>query len=55
MLPDRVAQPPGTVERIARDGQIRLWWNETPVDLFFDDRRWERLEAAEREAGGRRG
>ena len=20
----------------ARDGQIRLWWDETPVDLFFD-------------------
>jgi hypothetical protein len=24
------------VETIARDGQIRLWWDETPVDLFFD-------------------
>lgn len=19
-----------------RDGQVRLWWDETPVDLFFD-------------------
>lgn len=126
VLPDGVAQPPGTAERIARDGQIRLWWDETPVDLFFDtvpihadaaahrrdvpfagttvpvlgpielavfkamfdrtkdwadieemlaagtldldavrdvlddmlgpeDRRWERLETAEREAAGRRG
>lgn len=35
-LPAGVAQPPGTEEAIARDGQIRLWWDETPVDLFFD-------------------
>lgn len=35
-LPDGIAQPPGTAETIARDGQIRLWWDETPVDLFFD-------------------
>lgn len=35
-LPDGIAQPPGTVEVIERDGQIRLWWDETPVDLFFD-------------------
>jgi hypothetical protein len=35
-LPDGVAQPEGTAEAIARDGQIRLWWDDTPVDLFFD-------------------
>ena len=35
-LPAEVEQPPGTLGRIARDGQIRLWWDETPVDLFFD-------------------
>ena len=35
-LPDGVAQPPGTAEAIARDGQIRLWWDEVPLDLFFD-------------------
>jgi hypothetical protein len=35
-LPEGVARPPGTEEAIARDGQIRLWWDETPVDLFFD-------------------
>ena len=28
--------PPGTEEQLARDGQIRLWWEGTPVDLFFD-------------------
>lgn len=35
-LPDGIAQPPGTTETIVRDGQIRLWWDETPIDLFFD-------------------
>lgn len=35
-LPAEIGQPAGTAERIARDGQIRLWWEETPVDLFFD-------------------
>ena len=35
-LPDGVEQPDGTVEAIVRDGQIRLWWDGTPIDLFFD-------------------
>jgi hypothetical protein len=35
-LPEGIAQPEGTVETIKRDGQIRLWWDETPIDLFFD-------------------
>jgi hypothetical protein len=35
-LPDGVAVPPSTAEVIARDGQVRLWWDGTPVDLFFD-------------------
>lgn len=35
-LPDGIERPDGTAETIARDGQIRLWWDETPVDLFFD-------------------
>jgi hypothetical protein len=35
-LPAGIAQPEGTAETIAREGQIRLWWDETPVDLFFD-------------------
>ena len=35
-LPDEVAQPPGTEEVIARDGQVRLWWDDTPLDLFFN-------------------
>jgi hypothetical protein len=35
-LPAEVEQPEGTRAKIARDGQIRLWWEDTAVDLFFD-------------------
>jgi hypothetical protein len=35
-LPEGVAQPDGTEQTIAREGQVRLWWDDTPVDLFFD-------------------
>ena len=35
-LPEGIAQPSGTAEAIAREGQVRLWWDQTPVDLFFD-------------------
>jgi hypothetical protein len=35
-LPDGIAQPEGTEAAIVRDGQIRLWWDQTPIDLFFD-------------------
>ena len=36
-LPSAIDHDEGTVEAIARDGQIRLWWDETPIDLFFDN------------------
>ena len=35
-LPEGIARPADVADVIARDGQIRLWWDETPVDLFFD-------------------
>ena len=35
-LPEGIIQPPGTHDAIVREGQVRLWWDETPVDLFFD-------------------
>jgi hypothetical protein len=35
-LPADVRIPAGTAERIAAEGQVRLWWDDTPVDLFFD-------------------
>lgn len=35
-LPEAVEQPSGTVDAIGRDGQVRLWWEGVPLDLFFD-------------------
>lgn len=35
-LPEGIGRPSETEEVIEREGQIRLWWEETPVDLFFD-------------------
>jgi hypothetical protein len=35
-LPSGVEQAADTAALIARDGQIRLWWEGTPIDLFFD-------------------
>ena len=53
-LPDGIEVPGDAAAVIARDGQIRLWWYGTPVDLFFDyapvhaaaarHRRWVRFE-----------
>lgn len=34
-LPSGVAWDDDDASRIARDGQARLWWDATPVDLFF--------------------
>jgi hypothetical protein len=35
-LPEGVAHDEDDLARIRRDGQVRLWWDDTPVDLFFD-------------------
>ena len=35
-LPAGVRVPTGTTERLAKDCQVRLWWDDTPVDLFLD-------------------
>jgi hypothetical protein len=35
-LPEGVRQDEDTAETIKREGQIRLWWDDTPIDLFFD-------------------
>lgn len=35
-LPRQIAVPSDTVTVIERDGQTRLWWDRTPVDVFFD-------------------
>ncbi|WP_026911848.1 hypothetical protein [Patulibacter minatonensis] len=35
-LPDGIDLPDGASATIADDGQMRLWWDGTPVDVFFD-------------------
>jgi hypothetical protein len=34
-LPSEVAWDDDDINTIGRDGQVRLWWERTPVDLFF--------------------
>jgi hypothetical protein len=34
-LPKAVAISGLTLEQAERDGQVRLWWGQTPIDLFF--------------------
>lgn len=35
-LPAGVEHDEETLAVLARDGQVRLWWDQTPVDLFFN-------------------
>jgi len=35
-LPEEVERPEGTEEWVRHEGQVRLWWEGTPLDLFFD-------------------
>lgn len=35
-LPTGVAWSDTDVNRVERDGQVRLFWDGTPIDLFFD-------------------
>lgn len=35
-LPTDVAHDAASEALIRRDGQVRLWWDDTPVDVFFD-------------------
>lgn len=35
-LPRGVTWTEADVERVERDGQVRLFWGTTPLDLFFD-------------------
>jgi len=35
-LPQGVERPDGAEEQVRGEGQARLWWDGTPLDLFFD-------------------
>lgn len=34
-LPENVHWSDEDIRRIESDGQVRLWWDETPIDVFF--------------------
>jgi hypothetical protein len=55
-LPGQVVATDGDLIALDRDGQTRLWWEQTPVDLFLDTTEFH-VEAAQRrqfhEFGGR--
>lgn len=46
-LPPEITAPDEARSRLARDGQARLWWGDTPVDLFLNT-----IAAHERAAAG---
>jgi len=56
-LPDGVVATDGDRRALDRDGQSRLWWDRTPVDLFLDTTEFH-VEASQRrrfhEFAGRR-
>ncbi len=35
-MPDAVTIKESNFEEVARDGQTRLWWDETPIDVFLN-------------------
>jgi hypothetical protein len=35
-LPDSVTVTAVNSEALAREGQVRVWWEDTPIDLFLD-------------------
>lgn len=36
-LPEQVTVDAGDIEAVLRDGQTRLWWDDTPVDVFLNN------------------
>lgn len=36
-LPSEVVVEAGDIEKVVRDGQTRLWWDDTPVDVFLNN------------------
>lgn len=47
-LPDGVHWDQSSLDRIERDGQCRLFWDRTPLDLFFDYHELHHLAGANR-------
>jgi len=45
-LPDPVTITPASIEAAERDGQVRVWWDQTPIDIFLDTLRLHRQVAS---------
>ncbi len=45
-LPEAVAVSAADIQAAEREGQVRVWWEDTPIDVFLDIHRFHR-EAAE--------
>jgi hypothetical protein len=45
-LPEGVTFSSADVRAAERDGQVRVWWEDTPLDLFLDVHRFHREVAA---------
>lgn len=45
-LPPEVIVTDDDRQRVRRDGQVRVWWDDTPVDLFFDVHEFHRQVGA---------
>ncbi|HEY8303884.1 MAG TPA: hypothetical protein VIG42_04755 [Solirubrobacteraceae bacterium] len=39
-LPDEVSVSDADIATAARDGQVRVWWEDTPIDVFLDVHRF---------------
>jgi hypothetical protein len=56
-LPDGVSVSKGDIDAVLREGQTRLWWDDTPIDVFLNNHpfhdavaggvTWVRLESRE--------
>ena len=45
-LPEGIARDEASMRTCERDGQVRLWWGNTPVDLFTDTTDFHRAAAS---------
>jgi hypothetical protein len=47
-LPEGITRDEASMRTCERDGQVRLWWGGTPVDLFTDTTDFHRAAASRR-------
>jgi hypothetical protein len=45
-LPDAVKSTADDIQATEREGQVRVWWEDTPIDVFLDVHRFHREVAS---------